>query len=206
MTTPPTPTAGDRVGVPWGLDVLEGVVIRTYRTGNETRAVVSVDVPGTDEEPQVVTLRTADLLPVGEGHELAPPGSWVSDYQFTKEVQAALARAVKRIGRQAEVETEPRLGGRRADAIVRYRDHLLVIEVKTSANVANAVSQLTSFLGEVRDRNPDASVRGVLVLRSEPEDQAIRELASQGATAVSWNTPRDDSKLASELTRLLRAA
>lgn len=71
------PTAGDRVGVPWGLDVLEGVVLRTYEAGAGTRAVVLVDVPGADGEPEsrTVSLPTTDLLPIGEGHELEAPGS-----------------------------------------------------------------------------------------------------------------------------------
>jgi len=208
MSSQQTPTVGDRVGVPWGLDVLEGVVLRTYETGSGSRAVVSVDVPGANDEAEsrTVTLRTTDLLPIGEGDKLEAPGSWVNEYQFAKAVQEALARAVRRLPERADVETEPRLGGQRPDAIVKLGDHLVVVEVKTTARTSAAVNQLASYLRQVRNHNPDASVGGMLVLQSEPQAHVARELRDLGMTAVSWNTPRDDSKLAAALTRLLEAA
>jgi hypothetical protein len=192
--------------VPWGLDVLEGVVLRTYRTGAGIRAVVSVEIPGADDEPRTVTLRVTELLPIGEGHELAAPGSWVNEYQFSKAVQAALARAVSRLADGAEVENEPRLGDRRADAIVRFGDHLVVVEVKTTVDVTVVIGQLTAYLEEARSRNPGALVGGMLVIQSEPAPQALVDLEAQGLAAVNWSTPRDDPKLAAELTRLLEAA
>jgi hypothetical protein len=168
--------------------------------------VVSVDVPGADDEPQTVTLRVADLLPVGEGHELAAPGSWVNEYQFAKEVQAALGRAISRFADRAEVETESRLGGRHAGAIVRFGDHLVVVEVKTNIDATVAINQLIAYLDEARSRNPGASVGGMLVIQSESEAKALENLGAQGLAAVNWSTPRDDPKLAAELTRLLEAA
>lgn len=206
MSSEQTPAVGDRVGVPWGLDVLEGVILRTYQTGSGTRAVVSVDVPGADDEPRTVTLRTTDLLSIGEGHELAAPGSWVNEYQFAQAVQAALARTISRLANHAEIETEPQLGRRRPDAIVRFGDHFVVVEVKATANTVAAARQLTSYLHEVRRRNPEASVGGMLVLQSEPEAQDLQELQAQGLAAVNWSTPRDDARLAAELSRLLEAA
>jgi hypothetical protein len=208
MPSHQTPTVGDRVGVPWGLDVLEGVVLRTYETGVGTRAVVLVDVPGADDEPEsrTVTLPTTDLLPIGEGHELEAPGSWVDEYQFEKAVEEALKRAVRRLAKPAQVETEPRLGGQGPDAIVRLGDHLIVVEVKKAAQTSAAVNQLASFLHQVRADNPDAFVGGLLVLQSGPRAQVARELADLGLATANWNTPRDDQKLTAALTRLLEAA
>ena len=208
MSPQQTPNVGDRVGVPWGLDVLEGVVRRTYETASGTHAVVSVDVPGADDEPQsrTVTLPTSDLLPVDEGHQLEAPGSWVHEYQFAKAVQEALTRTASRLAASVEVETEPRLGGQRPDAIVKLGDHLIVVEVKRTARTSTAVNQLASYLLQVRERNPDASVGGMLVLQSMPRAQIAQELRDRGLAAVDWKTPRDDSKLAEALTRLLEAA
>jgi hypothetical protein len=208
MSSHQTPTVGDRVGVPWGLDVLEGVVLRTYETGAGTRAVVLVDVPGADDEPdsRTVTLPTTDLLPIGEGQELEAPGSWVDEYQFEKEVEEALSRAVRRLAKPAEVETELRLGGQQPDAIVRFGDHLVVVEVKKAAQTPAAVNQLALFLHQVRANNPDAFVGGLLVLQSGPHAQVAKELADLGLATVNWNTPRDDQKLTAALTRLLEAA
>jgi hypothetical protein len=203
-----TPAVGDRVGVPWGLDVLEGRVLRTYETGAGTRAVVLVDVPGADDEPdsRTVTLPTTDLLPIDEDHELEAPGSWVDEYQFEKAVEEALSRAVRRLAKPAEVETEPRLGGHRLDALVRFGDHFVVVEVKKAAQTSAAINQLVSFLHQVRVNNPDAFVGGLLVLQSGPHAQVARELADLGLATVNWNTPRDDSKLTAALNRLLEAA
>jgi hypothetical protein len=49
MSSEQTPRVGEHVGVPSGLDTLEGVVVRTYKTPSGTRAVVSLDVPGADD-------------------------------------------------------------------------------------------------------------------------------------------------------------
>jgi hypothetical protein len=202
------PVVGDRVGVPWGLDVLEGLVLRTYETGAGPRAVVSVDVPGTNEDPQsrTITLPIKDLLPVEAGHAFQPPGSWVNEYQFAKAVQEALARAVDRLPQRAEVATEPRVGDRRPDAIVRLGDHLVVVEVKATVSTSLAVEQLDSYLREVRNRYPGASVGGMLVFQSGPTATTTRELHDLGMAAVSWNTPRDDQRLTEALTDLLEAA
>jgi hypothetical protein len=208
MPSRQTPNVGDRVGVPWGLDVLEGVILRTYEIGTGTRAVVLVDVPGADDEPEArtVTLPTTDLLQIGEGHELEAPGSWVDEYQFEKAVEEALSRAVQRLAEPAEVETEPWLGGQRPDAIVKFGDHLVVVEVKKAAQTSAAVNQLASFLHQVRANNPDAVVGGLLVLQSGPHAQVASELAALGLTTVNWNTPRDDQKLTAALSRLMEAA
>lgn len=57
------PAPGDRVGVPWYVDVLEGVVVRTYDTGSGPQAVVSVQMPGAGDEspPQMVTVPVSHL-------------------------------------------------------------------------------------------------------------------------------------------------
>jgi hypothetical protein len=208
MASHQTPSVGDRIGVPWGLDVLEGVVLRTYATGDATRAVVLVDVPGADDEPEsrTVTLPTTDLLPIGEGHELEAPGSWVDEYQFEKAVEEALNRVVRRLAKPAEVETEPRIGDQRPDALVKLGDHLVVVEVKRAAQTSAAVNQLASFLQQIRAHNPDVLVGGLLVLQSKPRTRVARELADLGLATVNWNAPRDDRKLTAALTRLLEAA
>jgi hypothetical protein len=63
-----TPAAGDRVGVPWYVDVLEGVIVRTYDTGSGTYAVVSVKMPGEEDKPpsQTVTVPVSHLCPLRE--------------------------------------------------------------------------------------------------------------------------------------------
>lgn len=208
MSPQQAPSVGDRVGVPWGLDVLEGVVLRTYKAGSSMHAVVSVEVPGADNEPlsRTVTLPTTDLLPIVEGQQLDAPGSWIYEYQFARAVQEAVARAVSRLSDRAEVETEPQLGGPRPDVVVRFGDHLIVIEAKRTAQTFDAVNQLTSYLHEIRDLNPGTSVGGMLVLQSKPQASVARQLRDQGLATVNWNTTRDDSKLAEALTRLLEAA
>jgi hypothetical protein len=208
MPHQPAPAAGDRVGVPWGLDVLEGVVLRTYETGSGARAVVSVDVPGAEGEPEAhtMTLPATDLQPIDDGEELQAPGSWVNEYQFAKAVQEALTKAVRRIAERAEVETEPRFGHMRPDAIITLGDHIIVVEAKTTARTAATVDQLDSYLREVRDHNPGASVGGLLVLQFEPQAQVAQELHEHGLTPVFWNTPRDDTKITMTLSHLLEAA
>src|SRR5207302_1638873 len=138
-----------------------------YESPSGTRAVVSVDVPGANDqaESRTVTLPIVDLQPTGEGHELEAPGSWVNEYQFSRALRVALTRAVHRLARSAEadVETEPRLGHLRPDALVRLGDHLIVVEAKTAVHSSAAVDQLRSYVDGVRNLNPGASVGGMLV-------------------------------------------
>lgn len=130
----------------------------------------------------------------------------MDEYQFEKAVEEALNRAIQRLAKPAEVETEPRLGDQRPDAIVRAGDHLVVVEVKKAAQTSAAVNQLASFLHQVRTHNPDTFVGGLLILQSGPHAQVARELADLGLATVNWSTPRDDQKLTAALTRLLEAA
>lgn len=203
-----TPAVGDHVGVPWGLDVLEGVILRTYDSPSGTRAVVSVKVPGTNDEPEsrTTTLPMADLRPIGEGQKLDAPGSWVNEYQFSRALQSALTRAVRRLveSGDAQVDTEPRLGPMRPDALVRLGDRFVVVEAKTTARSPAAVNQLRSYVDGVRDLNPDASVGGILVLQADPSHDILRESYRAGLSVVKWNSSRDDSKLTAALASVLK--
>jgi hypothetical protein len=68
--------------------------------------------------------------PPGEKTGLEEPGAWMSEYQFAREVSSALTRIIHILGDNVELESEPRFENQRPDALVRSRDHIVVVEAK----------------------------------------------------------------------------
>jgi hypothetical protein len=75
------PAVGDRVRVPWGVDVLDGVVVQVNTTGARGRAAVQVDVPGAREaggDAVTVTLPVEALQPADWWPDASnPTGGWL---------------------------------------------------------------------------------------------------------------------------------
>lgn len=201
-----TLAVGDRVMVPWGLDLLEGVVVRTYRTASGARAVVSVDIPGTDDqiEPRTVTLPVAELRRVDDGDDTPTPGAWVDEYQYTKTVEDALARVASRLPISTELRTEARNRNLQADALLRLGDRLIAVETKRSDRDPDAIAnQMSSLIDLIKQHEPNSSVTGLLVLQSTPRADTIERLKRLGFVPVQWQGAGDDRKLASALRSLL---
>jgi hypothetical protein len=68
MPSQQTPAVGDWVGVPWYVDIVEGVIVRIVDTGSDRCAVVSVQLPGDGDKPpsQTVTVPVSHLCPLDE--------------------------------------------------------------------------------------------------------------------------------------------
>jgi hypothetical protein len=204
MTVEQTPRAGEHVGVRFGLDTLEGVIVRTYETSSGTRVVVEFEVPGTDElQPRTVSLRADDLRPLDQ---VESPGSWVDEYQFAQAVQTALERITEQLPTRPDIETNVRVASHRADVVLHLPDGLVVIEIKRMARDATVADQLSSFLNDAQLSNPEASVAGLIVLQHQPSEPVERELRHRGFAPVRWATKRDDQKLAAALASAFEAA
>jgi hypothetical protein len=207
MSSEQTPRVGEHVGVPWGLDTLEGVVVRTYETPSGTRAVVSLDVPGADDpEPRTVNLRAADLRPIDEANQADSPGSWVDEYRFTQAVMAALERIVEQLPTKPDIQTNVRVASHQADALLHLPEGLVIIEIKRAAPDAAAADQLSSFLNDAQRSNPEAPVAGLIVLQDQPSELVARELRLRGLAPIRWTTKRDDQRLAAALASAFEAA
>src|SRR5438876_11021665 len=111
---------GDRVAVPWGLDVIEGTVVSSHGQGPERRVVVSVDLPDT-EESQLLTFPVRELEEAAQDASERPPGAWLSAYRY----EQALRRVLEQSGFNVwptSPEESARTGSR-PDFIVDDGDH-----------------------------------------------------------------------------------
>src|SRR5690348_13539004 len=146
--------AGDRVAVPWGVDVREGEVIAVYRTGDVLQAVVRLTVPGGDDEPPTVVLPADSVTPLSAEHDLPAPGTWLPGFRYEREVANALARVLA--DPESAVYLNLERSGQEIDFLVESQQAVIVGEVKTgdplpegsfAAGVAHLLKVMKTYSG-----------------------------------------------------------
>jgi hypothetical protein len=200
---------GDRVAVPWGLDVVEGPVVSTHGQGPERRVVVSVDLPDT-EESQLVTFPIRELEEAAQDASERPPGAWLSGYRYGQELRRTLEQLAESdpeltyLQSQAESPT----ADSRADFTLDLGRHQLIIEAKASPSgrvSRKAVDQLMYYVIRSQARH------GLLVTNAPLSADALSQLdvahkLGIDLRAVQWRSPDDNPQLASVIRELLLAA
>lgn len=206
----PTLTVGQTVSVPWGLDVLEGTVLRVYGTGSGSRAVVRVHIPGTggDEsegEDATLTLPTDAVEPIDDSPDRPRPGSWVDALAYEQLVAAAVQRILAKIAHPAEVSEPSSESDQGIDMVIHSGDSMIAIEAKYLSSKSRLPER------EV-DRAIDIAGRTLLplllVTNANPAPGALSAFRKRHETAkrlglVRWRSPADDTDLESELRLLL---
>lgn len=200
MPSEHVPAIGSRVGVPWGLDTVEGEVISTYPSPAGARAVVNVTVPGT-VSTETVAVKVSDLRPLPAATE--PPGAWYGEYLFAEAVREALVRAARRLPVQAEVRTEARVADQQIDGLIQSDAGMVVIEVKRRAPDASVADQLQSHVARLQQDDPRRRVAGLFVVQDEPSVDAVRRFRQLGLAVAKWDSKRDDPTLTEALAEAL---
>jgi hypothetical protein len=205
----PSLDPGDRVAVPWGLDVVEGTVVSTHGEGPERRVVVSVDLPDTDES-QLVTFPVRELEEAAQVASERPPGAWLSGYRYEQALRRALEQLAKSDPELTYLRSraESATADSGADFTLDLGRHRLIIEAKASPSgrvSAKAVDQLMYYVTLSQARH------GLLVTNVPLSADALSELdqAHQRGLdlrAVQWRSPDDNRELASVIRELLLAA
>jgi hypothetical protein len=200
---------GDRVAVPWGLDVVEGTVVSTHGQGPERRVLVSVDLPDT-EESQLVTFPIRELEEAAQVASERPPGAWLSGYRFEQAVRRVLEQLLASDPELSYLQSQAAsaTADSRADATLDLGGHRLIIEAKTSPSgriSRQAVDQLMTYVTRSQARH------GLLVTNAPLSADALSELdeAHQRGLdirVVQWRTPDDNPELTSVIRELLLAA
>lgn len=206
MPSGDTLKVGDRVAVPWGVDIREGEVVAVYETGAVQRVVVRLTVPegGGDESPTVV-LPADSVTPLSEGRELPAPGSWLHGFRYEREVAGALTRVLADL--QPVVRLNAEHLGREVDILVESEQGIIVTEVKTLDHLSErqfnaAMRQLREFMVTY----PDA--KGLLVTSGSLPNSVrkrvnTRGLLSRNLGTVRWRQPGDDKNLRTVVYALL---
>lgn len=201
----PTLTVGQVVSVPWGLDELEGTVLRIYDTGIGRRAVVRVRVPGAGEgegDDMTLTLPAEALEPVDTLPHKPQPGAWVAAQAYERSVANAIRRIVSRIAEHAEVSEA--VADQGIDLLVHSGKSDIMIEVKYVSSRSRLSAQEVDRALATASRT---SAPFLLVTNVSLAPSAINRFREgevpRKFSVVKWRGPEDDTNLASELRLLL---
>lgn len=215
---------GDHVHVPWGLDVVDGVVVNTYGEGDGRQVVVRVLLPDAQnqaEDPDDITVTLpAHVLEEAEAEaEERRPGAWLPALRYERRLRDALVEILNRQwGDRASVRDRESLPQElvergRVDIEIKLPDRTIIVEVKVPTSGVVPEGVVTTFVAalmaaEVTSLAQGAS--GLLVTNGELSKAAedhLRSAALEGMTlrAVQWRNPRDNKRLARALNELLAA-
>lgn len=205
----PALTVGQTVSVPWGLDVLEGTVLRVYETGAGPRVVVQVRIPGTGEggaesEDATLTLPTDVVEPIDDRSAKPEPGAWVADRAYERRVADAVLRAISKIADVGAI-SEPS-SDRGVDYLIHSGDSNIAVQAK---HLSSSHSRLPAEEVDRAMKIASASVLPLLlVTNANPTPGALRAFLGKKETPrkfalVRWRSPADDTDLESELRLLL---
>lgn len=204
---------GERVAVPWGLDVLEGTVVSSHGKGPARRVVVSVELPDTEDGAgsQLVTLSEKDLTAAADLADERRPGSWLPAYHYEEELRRTLESLVGQrssLGPLSLAHRHRSALDSRVDFTLNAGDRSLIIEAKSSTSGSIASKAIDQLLAYLRLSNATA---GLLVTNTALSTGALarlREAAQEGykVRAVKWLSPDDNTVLLHSIEDLLSAA
>lgn len=194
---------GDRVRVPWGLDVLDGLVEDIYETSSGRRVVVRVAVPGSSEA-ETVTL-PAETIEPPENAETASPGSWVTGARYERKLGEALQRLVPSLRADTGILVQVAMGrGQSADFVVQSGNRKVFIEAKSGTHQRHVTTDMVNQLRRLLRYANSRDVAGLLVTDLDLTPSAQRLLReSPQLRAVRWRSSSDDKRLADALASLL---
>jgi hypothetical protein len=215
---------GDHVHVPWGLDVVDGVVVNTYGEAGSRQVVVRVLLPDTqdradDAEDITVTLPARALEEAEAEAEERRPGSWLPALRYERTLRDALAEILSRQwGDRASVRDRQFPGqelteSAEPDIEVKLPDRTIFVEVKASTSglvPEGAVTALVAALAAAQVTSLAQGASGLLITNGELSEAAedhLRSAAQGGMSlrAVTWRNPRDNQRLARALNELIAA-
>jgi len=200
-----TVTAGQVVSVPWGLDLLEGNVLRVYDTGAGPRAVVSVRIPGTDVgegEDVTLTLPADSLEPMEASPNRSQPGSWVTARAYERSVAEAIQRATEKLGEITEVSEATTDTG--IDLVIHSGESIIVAEVKyVSPRLRISAKEIDRALSLA----DSTSAPFLLVTNASLAPSAVNRWHDGSVPdkfyCIKWRGPEDDTNMETELRLLL---
>jgi Restriction endonuclease len=194
---------GDRVRVPWGLDMLDGLVEDIYETSSGRRMVVRVVVPGSSQA-ETVTL-PAETIELPEGAETVSPGSWVTGARYERKLGEALQRLLASLRVDTGIQAHMTMGGdRRADYVVQSGNRKVFIEAKSGTHQRHLTTDMVNQLRRQLRYASSGDVAGLLVTNLDLTPSAQRLVReSPRLRVVRWRGSSDDKRLADALASLL---
>lgn len=215
---------GDHVHVPWGLDVVDGVVVSTYGEGDGRQVVVRVLLPDAQDRTEdaddiTVTLPVHVLEEAEAEAELRRPGAWLPALRYERSFRDALAEILNRqwgdraLVRNRESFAQESVERGRAEIEVMLPDRTIIVDVKALGSGVvpeGAVTALVAALEAAQVTSLAQGASGLLVTNGELSKAAedhLHRAAQEGMAlrAVQWRNARDNKRLARALNELLVA-
>jgi hypothetical protein len=192
----PAVSVGQIVSVPWGLDTLDGTVLRIYETGTGRRAVVQVSVPGADED--VTLTLPADTLEPADHPDRPRQGAWIG---YEAAVVKAFSRVTPKISKNAtlfrntpdEVDLKIQIGEAFIAAEIKYLPHRP--RVSMSLIERAHMLHLRTSLPVILVTNADIEIA--------ENSASLAETTRREIYFVQWQTPADDEALERGIRQLL---
>jgi hypothetical protein len=197
------PGAGERVRLPWGLDVVDGRVIDAYDGGSGPRVVVEVMIPGVDDGMDLPTVAVPlnSVVPAEPEQKNARRSSWAQLVTLTRHV-TEVARSVLSEGARVEVNTTRNAEEFDTILVTPYREIFIDVK-KTSAQGILSARRIDSFIRRVP---PGAAA--LIVTDGEVGSSALSRIRRSRVPVriVTWRNPADDVSLESAIRELQTAA
>src|ERR1700733_7921820 len=197
-------SVGQSVSVPWGLDELEGTIVRIYSTGLGKRVVVAVRVPGTGDEDDeaTLTLPIESVEPRDTAARAPAVGAWVAAAAYERAVSDALHRVASELGREAEIsEADPDQG---IDLVLHSGQSVVFAQLKYLSSRSRlgpeAIDRALAFASQTDA--PFMLVSNVNLALSARNRFRESEVPRK-FSLVKWRGAEDDDDLRSELRLLL---
>lgn len=193
------PKLGEEVYVPWGLDVLPGIVLRIYEASGGPRVVVRVEVPGVSGasvDSVDVTLPLDSLN--APSNPPPPPGDWVNAQAYERSVFGALVSLTATFPEGDVSVAEGRADSGYDFLVSRNDGRTIAIEVKyfmpRSRVSRSALNRIARFA--------EMSLVPVVVIANMAPSGAAHQMLEGGVRWIRWRGSRDNA----EMVNSLRAA
>lgn len=189
---------GDRVAVPWGLDVLEGTVVSSHGRGPGRQVVVNVDLPDAEGESgaQLVTFPAKELEAAAQVASERRPGAWLSAYRYEQALLRALEHLVDSEG-GLSIWSHDRTADTGADFVLDDGNHRLIVEAKAPATgriSRQAIDQLLAYLSL---SNVTAGLLVTNAALTAEAQKKLQEARQRGLHVwmVHWRSSEDNPEL-----------
>ena len=206
---------GERVRIPWGVDVLDGVIVEIQTGPTGGRAVVQVNLPGAleeDGEPATVTLpvtalQPADWWPDATGRT----GGWATSASYERHISEALER-ILRNHRNANAHYAKPGRDLGYDILVDAPEGQVAVTAKYFARQrvgTGRIWQLIKTAQKVAETLERANL--ILLITNIDVSRALTQEQISSATeldvpirVVTWRSQSDDTSLANAIEPWLR--
>lgn len=205
---------GDRVSVPWGLDVVSGVVVQVRGGGPSRRIVVSVDLGDLedDQNPQLITFPEEALEEATQLAADRKPGAWASAYRYEQDVLNILSSLLRHWDidpdRHLHISSHDHAYDVGPDFTLNLGDRVLLIEAKASTSGKLSRETIDRLWDHARTLHP---IIAFLVTNGDLDSSALRRLqdiAQNGPEikVVKWRSSQDNEALSNAIREVLEAA